>query len=112
MTHMKLLLIVSVWFYITGISAQSIIFPDDANERGYFHRNYLRYEAEQGKCATNGLILEPTFDQRYVQSEASNQSAVILLAKDSYIEWTNDRKADGLTIRFSMPDDSIGTGTT
>ena len=84
------------------LSAQSISFPDDENERGYFDRLYLRYEAEAGKCETNGTFLEPTYDQRELQSEASNQSAVQLIAKNSYVQWTNEKIADGLTIRFSV----------
>jgi len=112
MTQKNLFIIVIIWFCISGISAQSIPFADDANERGYYDRNYLRYEAEQDKCATDGVILEPAYDQRHIQSEASNQSAVNLVAKDSYVEWLNDTAADGLTIRFSLPDDTVGNGST
>jgi hypothetical protein len=91
--------------------SQSVIFPDDEKERGYYNRPYKRYEAEPGKCVTTGTILEPTFVQTESQSEASNQIAVQLIKKDSYIQWTNDESADGLTIRFSIPDDEEGTGT-
>ena len=83
MTQKNLFIIVFIWFCISGISAQSIPFADDANERGYYDRDYLRYEAEQEKCATDGVILEPTYDQRNIQSEASGQSAVNLTAKGS-----------------------------
>lgn len=93
------------------VNAQSVSFPDDNNERGYFDRPYLRYEAEPGKCETNGTFPEPTFDQRRIQSEASNQAVVQLSAKDSWVEWTNEETADGLTIRFSIPDSDEGTGT-
>ena len=90
---------------------QSVPFPDDKRERGYYNRPYKRYEAEPGKCVTNGAMLEPTFVQTEIQSEASNQIAVQLIAKDSYVQWTNDEAADGLTIRFSIPDNAEGTGT-
>ncbi len=103
---------VFILFSILHLSAQSISFPDDENERGYFDRLYLRYEAEAGKCETNGTFLEPTYDQRELQSEASNQSAVQLIAKNSYVQWTNEKIADGLTIRFSLPDNTEGKGTT
>jgi hypothetical protein len=112
MRQKNLFIIVIIWFCITSISAQSISFADDANERGYYDRDYLRYEAEPQKCSTDGAILESTYDQRNIQSEASNQSAVQLVAKGSYVEWTNDRAADGMTIRFSLPDDSAGKGST
>ena len=91
--------------------AQSVSFPDDAQERGYYDRPYKRYEAESEKCVTNGTFLEPTFLQTELQSEASNQVAVQLVAKDSYVQWTNDEAADGLTIRFSLPDSPTGAGT-
>jgi len=91
--------------------SQSVLFPDDQRERGYYDRSYKRYEAEPGKCVTNGVMLEPTFVQTEVRSEASDQMAVQLIAKDSYVQWTNDDAADGLTVRFSLPDNAEGTGT-
>ena len=112
MRLIRLFSIVIPFFWVSHLSAQSVSFPDDTDERGYYDRNYLRYEAEWEKCTTDGVILEPTYDQRYIQSEASNHSAVQLVAKDSYVEWTNDSTADGLTIRFSLPDDAEGNGTT
>lgn len=107
------------YFFITAFSfwgflnttAQSISFPDDELERGYYQRPYFRYEAEAGKCETTGTILQPTFDQREIQTEASNFSAVQLITKDSYIQWTNEKAADGLTLRFSLPDSNDGKGT-
>jgi hypothetical protein len=98
--------------YSLTVIAQSISFPDDASERGYFDRPWLRYEAEPGKCESDGSFLAPTFDQRKLQSEASNQAAVQLISRGSYVEWTNEQPADGLTIRFSLPDDAEGKGTT
>lgn len=112
MRTISIIFIVFQCFCFTGLYAQSVSFADDVIERGYYDRDYLRYEAEEGKCATDGIILEPTYDQRTIQSEASNQSAIQLKTKGSYVEWTNDRAADGLTIRFSLPDDSTGKGTT
>ncbi len=112
MTQKNLFILVFTWFCLSGISAQSIPFTDDAKERGYYDRAYLRYEAEQEKCTTDGVILEPAYDQRTVQCEASGQSAVNLTAKGSYVEWTNEKAADGLTIRFSLPDDMEGKGST
>ncbi|MDR0799401.1 MAG: right-handed parallel beta-helix repeat-containing protein [Dysgonamonadaceae bacterium] len=92
-------------------SAQNFSSPADEMPRGYFDQPYLRYEAEDGKCETNGTFLQPTYDQRELQSEASNQSAVQLIAKNAYIQWTNAEAADGLTIRFSLPDNAEGAGT-
>lgn len=91
--------------------AQHVNFNDDELLRGWHERPYLRYEAEPGKCITNGTLLEPTYTQTEIQSEASNQQAVQLTAKDAYVQWTNTNAADGLTIRFSLTDDEEGLGT-
>ena len=90
---------------------QHVSFQDDAKERGYYNRSYKRYEAETGKCMTNGIILQPSFNQTTLQSEASNQIATQLTGNGSYIQWSNDEAADGLTIRFSIPDSVDGKGT-
>ncbi len=111
MDRRNLFYILWMTVFCSNVSAQSIWFADDEIERGYFDHPYLRYEAEQGKCETNGTFLEPTSDQREIQSEASNPSAVQLIVKDSYVQWINDKTADGMTIRFSLPDDSGGEGT-
>ena len=85
--------------------------PDDDIERGYYDRPYKRYEAEPDRCAGNASFLSPTVLQTELQSEASNQMAAQLTEKGSYIQWTNDEAADGLTIRFSLPDGEDGKGT-
>ena len=110
MRNKYLILTALFLFPVLSVRAQSILFADDERERGYFNHPYLRYEAETGKCETNGNILQPTYDQRELQSEASNQSAVQLIIKDSYVQWTNEKAADGLTIRFSLPDSEDGKG--
>ena len=105
------LLIPFLGFAFPPLNAQHITFSDDVVERGYFDRTYLRYEAEEDRCITDGTFLEPTYDQRTLQSESSNQSAVQLIATGSFVEWTNAQTADGLTIRFSLPDNAEGKGT-
>ncbi|HYW96439.1 MAG TPA: glycosyl hydrolase family 28-related protein [Bacteroidales bacterium] len=109
----KHLLIGMLFLFTINLNAQQVSFADDEIQRGYFDRPYARFEAEPGMCETNGDFLSPTFDQREIQSEASNQAAVQLTAKGAWIEWTNDgEEADGLTLRFSLPDDTEGKGTT
>ncbi|MDR0830786.1 MAG: T9SS type A sorting domain-containing protein [Prevotellaceae bacterium] len=111
---MKKLLSIFILFLPLLVSAQSVVFADDAIQRGYYDRPFLRYEAEAGncvqRCTTNGVILLPTFNQSAVQSEASNQSAVQLVEQGDFVQWTNEQQADGLTIRFSLPD-SVQTDT-
>ena len=102
-------------FSINMFAQHSTFFDvDDALDRGYIARPYLRYEAEEGKSRKGGnaTYLPKTFDQRAVQSEASNQQAIQLNNVGDYVEWTNSEVADGMTIRFSIPDNAAGTGTT
>lgn len=102
------------YFILSGfeLSAQHVTFNDDTKNRGYIDRPYKRYEAETGKCLTNGIILDASYNQTTLQSEASNQVATQLTDSGKYVQWTNDVAADGLTIRFSIPDAVDGTGTT
>ena len=105
------ILFLLVFIFAPHLRAQSITFPDDARERGYHDRLYKRYEAEPYHSTGTGTYLAPTFDQRELQNEASNQQAIQLTATGEYVQWTNDEAADGLTIRFSIPDNAEGTGT-
>lgn len=108
----RLFTILQMCFFVSVSWAQHITFADDEISRGWHDRPYLRYEAEQGKCVTSGDFLAPTYTQTELQCEATNQQAVQLISKDSYIQWTNSQEANGLTLRFSIPDNAEGNGTT
>ena len=85
---------------------------DDARQRGYYDRPYKRYEAEPSLVNDyQGLFLPRTFDQHTIQSEASNQQALNLVNVSDFVQWTNSEAADGMTIRFSIPDGVNGGGT-
>ncbi|MCB8994128.1 MAG: T9SS type A sorting domain-containing protein [Bacteroidales bacterium] len=111
MRNKQIIITVLLVFSVLILNAQSSPFDDDLRERGYFDHPYLRYEAESGKCETNGTFLQATYDQRELQSEASNQMAVQLISENDYVEWLNAKAADGLTLRFSLPDTVDGKGT-
>jgi len=98
-------------FCQSGLFSQNITFPDDIYKRGYYDRPYKRYEAEPGKCTGTGVFLSPVSVQTELQSEASNAIATQLIEKDSYVQWTNNETADGMVIRFSIPDGKTGGGT-
>lgn len=87
-------------------------FATDAEQRGYYNRPYERYEAEPNFCETNGTFLAASDDQADLQSEASHQQAVQLINPNSHVRWKVNQAGDGLTIRFSLPDNASGTGTT
>lgn len=107
----KIILALLVSISILKLSGQSVFFPDDKKKRGYYDRPYKRYEAEPGKCMSNGLFLSPTYVQTELQSESSNAIATQLIEKNSYVQWKNDEAADGMVIRFSILDSNNGKGT-
>jgi len=72
---------------------------------------YIRYESENGQYGGGATLQQaPTFDQNAIASEASNQKYVSLPSNGSYIQWTTSAAARGVTLRFTMPDNSTGTG--
>ncbi len=77
-------------------------------QRGYFDAPYKRYEAETGTL-TNATILSRSFKQADLQSEASDQVCVNLFNTNSAVEWTMTQAADGLVLRYSVPDGQSGT---
>lgn len=99
---------------LSKVEAQSVSFATDALERGYYDRPWQRYEAEPSRCETNGEFLEAPvpYTQEVIQSEASNQTALVLNKKDDYVEWIIDNTGRGLTLRFSLPDAPEGKGLT
>jgi hypothetical protein len=74
---------------------------------------YTRYEAEDARL-TGGASLQQSlqFVQADIASEASNQRYVSLSANGAAIAWKLSAAAQGLDIRFTMPDNVSGTGQT
>ena len=71
---------------------------------------YTTYEAEAG--TTNGSVLAPSRTYGTVQAESSGRSAVRLDATGEYVSITLTKPASGIVLRYSMPDNAAGTGTT
>jgi hypothetical protein len=69
---------------------------------------FIEQEAE--KAAHNGTKIGP--DRRYgtLPSEASGREAVTLDAVGEYVEFTLTAPANAVTFRYSLPDNSAGTG--
>ena len=77
-------------------------------QRGYNDAPYKRYEAEVGTL-TSATTLTRSFKQTDLQSEASDQVCVNLFNNGSAVEWTMTEAADGLVLRYSVPDGQSGT---
>jgi len=60
---------------------------------------------------TTGTILGPAYGPYRVETESSGQRCVKLGAKRQYVEFAATADANGMVIRFSLPDDRGGNGT-
>ena len=70
---------------------------------------WTTYEAEQMR--TTGAILGPAYGPYRVETESSGQRCVKLGAKNQYVEFAATADANSMVIRFSLPDDQQGNGT-
>lgn len=70
---------------------------------------WTTYEAEQMR--TTGTILGPAYGPYRVETESSGQRCVKLSRKSQYIEFEAKAGANSMVIRFSLPDDREGKGT-
>ncbi|MBN2982422.1 RICIN domain-containing protein [Cohnella algarum] len=70
--------------------------------------SYATHEAEH--AATNGQLLGPSRAYREHASEASGRQAVRLDRAGDYVEFTLSKRANRLTLRYSVPDSADGSG--
>ncbi len=73
-------------------------------QRGYFDAPYTRYEAETGLVGSTATILSKSYNQVDLQSEASDQQCVLLTGATPKLTWQLSTPADGLVLRYSIPD--------
>ncbi|MFL5728888.1 MAG: sugar-binding protein [Cytophagaceae bacterium] len=76
-------------------------------QRGYFNAPYVRYEADLGTLS-NATITAKSYKQSNLQSEASDQVCVNMSASGASVSWTLSAAADGLLVRYSIPDGQSG----
>ncbi len=79
--------------------------------RGAYQMPYVRYEADQATLGGGARVCGPSFDQDRTESEASERKYVALGTPGAYVEWAVRQPADGITLRFTMPDSATGDGT-
>ncbi len=82
----------------------------DGIPRGATTMPYVRYEADLGSFGNGAVKLGPSFDQKLVQSEATDRTCVSLNSNGSYVQWTLTQAGQGLVLRFSLPDAAGGGG--
>src|ERR1700744_4879827 len=72
---------------------------------------YTRYESEAGRTGGGAALRRSTgWDQAAIASEASGQRYIALGGMGDFVEWTIAQPAQGLDLRFTLPDDSTGAG--
>jgi len=97
------LLILSLAFQL---NAQS-----DGLPRGAYQMPYVRYESEDANRGGGAILYEnPFFDELLTAAEASDQKYVGLPNNGAYVEWNINNTANGITLRFTMPDAADGEG--
>ena len=78
-------------------------------QRGYYDAPYKRYEANLGQLSNGASATSKSYVQSDLQSEASDQQCVNMSATNATVQWTLTEAADGLVIRYSVPDGQSGT---
>lgn len=92
-------------FQLDGITVTGA----DAGESRGATVPYTAYEAESG--TTNASTIGPDRTFLSVPSEASGRKAVVLDSTGEYVQFTLTQPANALTLRYSIPDNAAGTGT-
>ncbi|RDI04498.1 Ig-like domain-containing protein [Flavobacterium sp. AG291] len=78
-------------------------------QRGYYDAPYKRYEANLGQLSNGATVTSKSYVQADLQSEASDQQCVNLSATNATVQWTITEAAEGLVIRYSVPDGQSAT---
>ncbi|OXB03676.1 Ig-like domain-containing protein [Flavobacterium pectinovorum] len=78
-------------------------------QRGYYDAPYKRYEANAGQLSNGALTTSKSYIQADLQSEATDQQCVNMSATNATVQWTLTEAADGLVIRYSVPDGQSAT---
>jgi uncharacterized protein YjdB len=78
-------------------------------QRGYYDAPYKRYEANAGQLSNGASTTSKSYIQADLQSEATDQQCVNMSAANATVQWTLTEAADGLVIRYSVPDGQSAT---
>ncbi|SNR39341.1 Ig-like domain-containing protein [Flavobacterium sp. ov086] len=78
-------------------------------QRGYYDAPYKRYEANLGQLSNGSTVTSKSYVQGDLQSEATDQQCVNMSANNATVQWTLTEAADGLVVRYSVPDGQTAT---
>lgn len=92
-------------------ATQPLHAQSDGLPRGVTQLPYLRYEAEAATLGGGASLQQsPQFIQSDIASEASDQKYVTLGSNGASVEWVLNQPAQGVNLRFTLPDNTSGTG--
>jgi hypothetical protein len=102
---------VITWLLLGTGAALPVWAQSDGQPRGVTQLPYLRYEAEAAVLGSGASLQQsPQFIQSDIASEASDQQYVSLGTNGASVEWVLTQPAQGVTVRFTLPDNSSGMG--
>lgn len=115
---MKKKLLIALTLLLSGTMVSKASYADDWNIPSADAKGrvgalmpYTRYDSETATLGGGATLkTSPTWSRTEIASQASRQSYVDLPSNGSYAEWTMKGDANGVTLRFTMPDSPDGMG--
>lgn len=115
---MKKKLLLALTLLLTGTLMMHASYADEvtvpganANGRVGALMPYTRYDSETARLGGGATLVKSTNWKRMdIATQASKQSYIELPSNGSYAEWTMKTSANGVTLRFTLPDTSNGMG--
>jgi uncharacterized protein YjdB len=101
----KIVGLVSLILFSFGAFAQG-----DGLPRGAYQMPYTRYESDDVNQSQAQERTDYNFLPDVAAAEASGQHYLALTTDGDYVQWTVNEPADGVTIRFTIPDNAAGLG--
>jgi uncharacterized protein YjdB len=92
-----------MWIFLVLLTSNSYA------QRGFYDAPYKRYEANVGQLSNGATVTSKSYVQADLQSEASDQQCVNMSATNATVQWTLSEAADGLVVRYSVPDGQTAT---
>lgn len=83
---------------------------ENGEKVGAFNMPYKRYESNMATLSS-GAIVKDTYAEDQATAFASGNEYVELPVVGASVGWTVTEQADGVVIRFTLPDNAQGTGT-
>ncbi len=110
MNHVSLFSLCNVKKYCLFVFVFLMIVPSGLYaQRGYYDAPYKRYEADLATLSNGAVATSRSYAQTDLQSEASDQKCVSMFSTNATLVWSVTEAADGLVVRYSVPDGQTGT---